>query len=154
MLVANFFDALQTSTSLDVETKGVRQCLFQLFSFYTIDTEAREFQTSGAINSEVLDKLPDRILGLMESIRPHAIRLVDSFALPDFLLDRYVLRRALSYQADKCSAMGRYDGRVYEDLFHRAHDLNPLNKVTFNPDYRSNEIVMNGTKVDSILAKL
>lgn len=50
--------------------------------------------------------------------------------------------------------MGRYDGRVYEDLFHRAHVLNPLNKITVNPDYRSNDIVMNGSKVDSILAKL
>lgn len=50
--------------------------------------------------------------------------------------------------------MGRYDGRVYEDLFRRAHTLNPLNKITFNPDYRSDEIVMNGSKVDSIVAKL
>lgn len=56
--------------------------------------------------------------------------------------------------ANSRSALGRYDGRVYEDLFYRAHVLNPLNKTTFNPYYRSSEIVMNGSKVDSILAKL
>lgn len=39
------------------------------------------------------------------------------------------------------SALGRYDGKVYEDLFNRAHRLNPLNKVTFNPNYWEDEIV-------------
>lgn len=28
----------------------------------------------------------------MEEIRPHAVRLVDAWAIPDFLLDRYVFR--------------------------------------------------------------
>jgi acyl-CoA oxidase len=50
--------------------------------------------------------------------------------------------------------MGRYDGRVYEDLFYRAHVINPLNKLVVNPDYRSNEIVVDGEGVDKILAKL
>lgn len=50
--------------------------------------------------------------------------------------------------------MGRYDGRVYEDLFYRAHVINPLNKLKVNPDYRSKEIVTNGAGVETILAKL
>jgi acyl-CoA oxidase len=45
-------------------------------------------------------------------------------------------------RVDIFSALGRYDGRVYEDLFNRAHRLNPLNKVTFNPNYWEDEIVM------------
>lgn len=57
---------------------------------------------------------------------------------------------ALTY----CSALGRYDGRVYEDLFHRAHRLNPLNRVTFNPDYRTDEIVMGSGDGGRILSKL
>jgi len=40
------------------------------------------------------------------------------------------------------SALGRNDGRVYEELFDMAHRRNPLNKVTFNPDWRSEEIVL------------
>ena len=53
-----------------------------------------------------------------------------------------------------CSALGRSDGRVYEDLFHRAHVVNPLNKITFNPDYRNNELEMGSGDADKILAKL
>ena len=64
------------------------RALLRLFSMYTIDVEAREFQTSGAVTNDVLEQLPDRILDLMQQIRPHAVRLVDSFALPDYLLDR------------------------------------------------------------------
>jgi acyl-CoA oxidase len=56
------------------------------------------------------------------------------------------------------SALGRYDGRVYEDLFHRAHRINPLNKTTVNPNYWEDEIVKNqgsgGEEMRSILAKL
>lgn len=52
------------------------------------------------------------------------------------------------------SALGRYDGRVYEDLFNRAHRLNPLNKITFNPDYRTDEIVMGSGDAGKILSKL
>jgi acyl-CoA oxidase len=52
------------------------------------------------------------------------------------------------------SALGRYDGRVYEDLFNRAHRLNPLNKITFNPDYRTNEIVLGSGDEGQILSKL
>jgi acyl-CoA oxidase len=66
----------------------VLRALFRLFALYTVDQEAREFQSSGAVTSEALDRLPDQILELMQQIRPHAVRLVDSFALPDFLLDR------------------------------------------------------------------
>jgi acyl-CoA oxidase len=50
--------------------------------------------------------------------------------------------------------MGRADGRVYEDLFYRAHVINPLNKLVVNPDYRSNEIVKGGPDFEAVLAKL
>jgi acyl-CoA oxidase len=63
---------------------------------------------------------------MTEEIRPHAVNLVDSWSIPDYLLD---------------SALGRYDGKVYEDLFNRAHRLNPLNRTTFNVDWESEEIV-------------
>lgn len=53
------------------------------------------------------------------------------------------------------SALGRYDGRVYEDLFNRAHRLNPLNKITFNPNYWEEEIVKgSGDSGKDILPKL
>lgn len=63
----------------------------------------------------------------MAEIRPHAVRLVDAWAMPEYLLD---------------SALGRSDGKVYEALFDKAHRGNPLNRVTFNWDWRSEEIVL------------
>lgn len=138
LLVQNFYEALQ-NLKLPLATREVLVDLFRLFSFYTIDVEAREFQKSKAVSSEELDQLPSKIIELMKRIRPHAVRLVDSFALPDYLLD---------------SALGRFDGQVYEDLFNRAHRLNPLNRMTFNPNYKSDEIVMGSGDNGAILSKL
>lgn len=139
MMVANFFEALQTGAGSDSNSQHVLKDLFRLFSFYTMDVEAREFQICGAVPTETLDQLPDKILTIMTAVRPHAVRLVDAFAMPDYLLD---------------SPLGRSDGRVYENLFHRAHVLNPLNKITFNPDYRNSEIIKGSGDGGSILAKL
>lgn len=138
LLVSNFYAALQ-NLNIGPATKDILFDLFRLFSFYTIDVEAREFQRSKAVSSEELDQLGSKLIDLMKHVRPHAVPLVDSFALPDYLLN---------------SALGRFDGEVYEDLFHRAHRLNPLNRLTFNPDYKSNEIVMGSGDNNEILAKL
>ena len=138
MLVWNFLQWLETA-QFSCSTQVVLKDLYRLFALFTMDAEAREFQKSGAVSAEALDYLPDQILELMHRVRPHAVRLVDSFTIPDFLLE---------------SALGRHDGKVYEDLFHHAHVLNPLNKLTFNPDYRTDEIVMGSGDDNEILAKL
>lgn len=139
MLVSNFHAAVTGSASFDAVTQGVLLSLFRLFALTTMDVEAREFQTSGAVSNEDLDVLPAKILEIMQSLRPHCVRLVDAWAIPDYLLD---------------SALGRYDGNAYEDLFNRAHVLNPLNRETFNPDYKNDEIVLGSGDADHILAKL
>lgn len=141
LLVSNFHHALQNDASLSDPLKNILRLLFRLFALYTIDEYAREFARSQAVSDANLDRLTDVVQELMGKIRPHAVSLVDAWAVPDYLLD---------------SALGRYDGRVYEDLFHRAHRLNPLNEVTVNPDWRTEEIVMGGGKelIDGIMAKL
>ncbi|RMY22147.1 hypothetical protein D0867_02897 [Hortaea werneckii] len=142
ILVSNFYDALQRS---DAELQpGVRihlRKLFRLFALYTMEQEARDFLKAQAVSDEDLDLLPETIQTLMAEIRPHAVRLVDAWSIPDYLLD---------------SALGRYDGKVYKDLFNRAHRLNPLNDITFNPYYQSEEIVMGqgNEELKKILAKL
>ena len=55
--------------------------------------------------------------------------LVDAWKVPDYLLD---------------SALGRRDGRVYEELFDRAHRRNPLNAGVFNPYVESDEVEVGG----------
>ncbi|KJF60106.1 acyl-CoA oxidase [Coccidioides immitis RS] len=143
ILILNFHQALQPNNPetarLDSTTRAVLRDLFLLFAFTTMDADAREFSSSGAVSNDALDALSARILELMGRIRPHAVRLVDAWKIPDFLLD---------------SALGRYDGKVYEDLFDRAHRQNPLNAETFNPDYRSDEIVLGSEDAGQILSKL
>ncbi|KAH9876206.1 hypothetical protein J1614_004085 [Plenodomus biglobosus] len=63
----------------------------------------------------------------MSGLRPHAVMFVDVWSIPDWLLN---------------SALGRSDGKVYEELFDMAHHRNPLNKVAFNPDWPSEEMVL------------
>jgi len=140
ILVVNFYKALGC-LQLSTPTAGVIQDLFRLYAIYTMESDSRSFATTNAVTNSSLDALPDTILILMtEKIRPHAVKLVDAWAVPDYLLD---------------SALGRYDGKVYEDLFDRAHRRNPLNNVTFNVDWESDEIVLgSGDGGKSILAKL
>jgi acyl-CoA oxidase len=53
-----------------------------------MNNEQREFRRAGGLSDEQLDQLDDRILSLMSAIRPHAVRLVDAWSIPDFVLDR------------------------------------------------------------------
>ena len=62
---------------------------------------------------------------LLAEIRPNAVALVDAFKFPDYLLN---------------SSLGRYDGKVYEDMTDRAA-REPINGLTMNVDIRSPEIV-------------
>jgi acyl-CoA oxidase len=125
--VSNYFNALK-HTVISNPTVMVLWDLFRLYALYTIGSDARTFLTTNALSSESLDRIDNIILDIMSrKIRPHAIKLVDAWAIPDFLLN---------------SALGRYDGKVYETLYDMAHKKNPLNKKTFNVDWRSEEIVL------------
>ena len=130
LLVSYFYAAafdITPDPPLDRLTITVLQSLFRLFALCTLDASASEFLVSGAVAMDQLPLTSSKIQNLMEHIRPHAVRLVDAWSVPDYLLQ---------------SALGRYDGDVYNRLFELAHKENPLNRQTFNPDYRSEEIVM------------
>lgn len=64
--------------------------LYTLFALFTMQNNALEFLQTGTISLNELSAVPDRIYQLMRHIRPHAVRLVDVWALPDYLLDRQV----------------------------------------------------------------
>jgi acyl-CoA oxidase len=118
-LVKNFHEALRDATlsSVGEDTVRVLHQLFQLHALHVLSQESPSFLNSGACDVGVLPHVEARVLNLLSEIRPHAINLVDAWKLPDWQLD---------------SSLGRADGRVYEDLFHRASDLNPLNDITFD----------------------
>lgn len=126
MIVKNFHDVLaaeQKRAALPAETLAVLQNLFRLFALNTLVQEAAEFTSTGAATERqtALARTHTEQV-LLKEIRPHAVRLVDAWDFDDWVLD---------------SSLGRYDGKVYEDMFHRASELNPLNRVTVNPDPRS-----------------
>ena len=130
LLVSSFYEgAFATSPDppLDAHTQDLMKKLFRLFVLYTLDASASEFLISNAITTDQLKSVQPRIQVLMNEIRPHAVRLVDAWSIPDYLLE---------------SSLGRYDGDVYNDLFRKAHKENPLNMLTFNPDWKTEEIVM------------
>ena len=130
LLVSNFYEAVYTEAPdppLDEETLDVLKIMFRLFALFTLDVSASEFLLAKALTVEMLQYVTPAIQGLMDQVRPHAVRLVDAWSIPDYLLE---------------SALGSYDGDVYNRLFQKAHKENPLNLLTFNPDWKSEEIVM------------
>lgn len=170
LLITHFFNALSDSSTfsstaqpkLNTTTRTVLRDLFSLFALTSITADSMGFLTSGTLDRSQVEAIPGQVRMLMQRIRPHAVRLVDAWAVPDYLLDRYEhLSTHLPVRSDggladtSSSALGRSDGQAYEDMFHRVHNLNPLNRITFNPDYRSSEIVMgSGDAGKDILAKL
>jgi acyl-CoA oxidase len=140
ILVTNFYNAFSTTSSLPQPTPSVLRTCFRLYALYTLDQFASSFTMTAAVSLDSVYSLQDTVLELMTELRPHAVKLVDAWSIPDWLLN---------------SALGRSDGKVYEELFDMAHRRNPLNKVTFNPDYRSDEIVLgSGDGGKHVLAKL
>lgn len=121
MVVKNFYETLNSVTSddMDPETHTLMHKLFRLYALHTLEQEASEFYTSAAVTVRQIQLArTSAVMKLLAEIRPHAVRLVDAWDFPDWQLD---------------SSLGRYDGKVYEDMFHRASELNPLNGITVDP---------------------
>ncbi|CAI4214339.1 unnamed protein product [Parascedosporium putredinis] len=114
LVVKTFLEALRdpaTQASLDQETQVLLHKQFQLFALSHLTTHATEFFACAAATVRQLELArTKRTLALLGELRPHAVRLVDAWQFSDWALD---------------SSLGRYDGKVYEDMFHRASELNP-----------------------------
>jgi acyl-CoA oxidase len=134
LVVRGFYERLVAvaSTSelqLSPETRDVLWKLFRLYALFLIQSEPYDFFASSALQTEQLEHASTvMFMQLLADIRPHAVKLVDSWNLPDWLLD---------------SSLGRYDGRVYEDLFQRASQSNPLNLITVDPRPGSSTMIKN-----------
>lgn len=121
-MVKNFYDALQSERlqrELDPELIDVMHKLFRLYGLHTLEKEATEFYSSAAVTvRQIRLARTETVMKLLEEVRPHALRLVNLWQFSDWQLD---------------SALGRKGGRVYEDLFHRVSEPNPLNGLTIDP---------------------
>lgn len=74
-----------------------------------------------AINESEIGNLQTRLENLLHKIRPNAVGIVDGFDFPDNVL---------------CSALGAYDGQVYERIFAQAQK-SPLNQEPVNKTFAS-----------------
>jgi acyl-CoA oxidase len=130
ILIENFYKSVFIKAmvpGVDDATTTVLRDLFRLFAYSLMDTRSNELIMSGVLNTSALKDLTPEVQNLNKKIRPHAVRLVDAWSIPDYLLD---------------SALGREDGDVYNALWQKAHLENPLNLTTFNPDFKTEEIIM------------
>ncbi|EAW12019.1 putative fatty-acyl coenzyme A oxidase (Pox1) [Aspergillus clavatus NRRL 1] len=129
LVVRNFYEAVSSpplAASLGPETTQVMHSLFRLYALNTLEREAAEFFSSGAVTvRQITLTRTNAVMKLLDEIRPHAVALVDAWKIPDWTLD---------------SSLGRYDGDVYPDLFKRASE-NPVNDLVFDP-YPWNEAVL------------
>jgi acyl-CoA oxidase len=122
LVVKTFYEALQSgeiAQQSDSTITDIMWKMFRLFALHTLEQESSEFYASGAASKHQISLArTNTVMNLLKDIRPHAVRLVDSWGFDDWVLD---------------SSLGREDGKVYEDMFYRASELNPLNKVTVDP---------------------
>jgi acyl-CoA oxidase len=142
MVVKNFHEALKdpnTTKSVDSNTVSLLHKLFRLYALHTLEKEASEFYSSAAVTVRQITLARTKaVMTLLEEIRPHAVRLVDAWKFPDWQLD---------------SSLGRYDGKVYEDMFYRASELNPLNSVVFDP-YPDSKVLFRKDERQNLRSKL
>lgn len=139
MVVKSFRDALhggQASRGVDPDTRAVLHRLYQLFALHTLEKEASEFFSSAATTTKQIALTRKAVMKLLEEVRPHAVRLVDAWKFPDWQLN---------------SSLGRSDGRVYEDMFYRASELNPLNDVVFDSHPHSPHLLKKDNRTRSRL---
>ncbi|KAJ4357979.1 uncharacterized protein N0V89_002556 [Didymosphaeria variabile] len=129
LVAKNFYQALKHGNigrEVDATTQDVLWKLFRLWALHTLEQEGSEFFASGASSRHQISLArTNAVMKLLKEIRPHAVRLVDGWGFDDWVLD---------------SSLGRFDGKVYEDMFYRASELNPLNGVTVDP-YPENEVL-------------
>ncbi|KAL1797522.1 hypothetical protein ACET3X_004128 [Alternaria dauci] len=129
MVVKNNLSALKNIEKEGKADKAILDVLlklFRLFALNTLEQEGSEFYASGACNKNQISLArTTTVMNLLKEIRPHAVRLVDAWGFDDWLLD---------------SSLGRADGKVYEDMFYRASELNPLNNYTVDP-YPENDVL-------------
>lgn len=126
ILVRNFIVTLQNDPTLtQSEHKPINKILktlAALFALHTMEKELSDFLLSGYISSEQCAMLKEQVISLLDVVRPDAVALVDAFALPDYYLH---------------SALGRYDGCVYEAMTKMA-EAEPLNHTLVVEGYEEN----------------
>jgi acyl-CoA oxidase len=112
IVVSKFIEELQG----EIEGRGVRDQLILLCNVYAvsqIEANLGDLLEVGYLQPKQAGWVHEALAELLTQVRPHAVNLVDAFNFSDHYLG---------------SALGRYDGDVYTDLYARAWK-EPLNQT-------------------------
>lgn len=143
LLVQNFITALQHNSQQQIKDeslkilhnntslKKVMTSVCNLFVLHTMEKDVGEFFESEHLTSSQARLLRIQLYSLLKEIRPNAVNLVDAFLIPDNLLS---------------SALGRYDGKVYETMIDWA-SKEPLNGIILNINPNSNDTILGKAKL-------
>lgn len=118
-LVMRFIESVREITSVSKELRVVMQHLCELYAVYWVLQRLGDFLQFSALRNEDVPSLQARLEELLAAIRPNAVGIVDGFDIRDEIL---------------CSALGAYDGNVYERLFAEAMK-SPLNQKSVNESF-------------------
>uniref|UniRef100_A0A9J8ABK4 Acyl-coenzyme A oxidase n=1 Tax=Cyprinus carpio carpio TaxID=630221 RepID=A0A9J8ABK4_CYPCA len=95
----------------DTAVHSVLSTLALLYALHGVALNSGDFLQAGLFTVPQLAQISQRLKGLLSELRPNAVALVDAFDYRDEMLN---------------SALGRYDGNVYEHMFEWAK-RSPLN---------------------------
>ncbi|GAA5865050.1 hypothetical protein JCM8547_007694 [Rhodosporidiobolus lusitaniae] len=139
-LVVNFAKAILYDEQLksNAALHRIMTTCFELFATHTMEQEASEFLASRYLSPSQHELVRNRVHALLGEIRPQAVPLVDSFGIPDYLLN---------------SALGRSDGDVYPALV-RFGQYEPLNRTRFNVNIDDEELEVGPEEGTKAWAKL
>lgn len=98
--------------------KSKRQAYKTIIIIWETKYPVLSFQFTN-LNDEGVQELQKKLEYLLNQIRPNAVGIVDGFDIPDIVLN---------------SALGAYDGNVYERLFAEAQK-SPLNQEPVNKSF-------------------
>nr|XP_033341565.1 probable peroxisomal acyl-coenzyme A oxidase 1 [Megalopta genalis] len=119
-LVMRFIESVKEITSVSKELRAVLQHLCELYAVYWVLQRLGDFLQFSALRNEDVPSLQAWLEDLLAAIRPNAVGIVDGFDIRDEIL---------------CSALGAYDGNVYERLFAEAMK-SPLNQTSVNESFQ------------------
>ncbi|KAK6618015.1 hypothetical protein RUM44_002457 [Polyplax serrata] len=117
-LVTRFHEAIENMNP-SPEVKRVLRQLVELYTLFWLMQKLGDFLRFSALEASQVEEIQLRMETLLSDLRPNAVGLVDGFDFCDEVLN---------------SALGAYDGRVYERLFEEAKK-SPLNKEPVNVSF-------------------
>ncbi|XP_031842870.1 acyl-coenzyme A oxidase 1 isoform X2 [Nomia melanderi] len=118
-IVRTFIEAVRENTSVSKELCVILQHLCELYAVYWVLQRLGDFLRYSSLTNEDVPSLQAWLENLLAAIRPNAVGIVDGFDIRDEILS---------------SALGAYDGNVYERLFAEAMK-SPLNQQSVNESF-------------------